>query len=178
MEMDKQQEAYMESLMEHIQNVQEAGNKIGVDKIQLAVHDQSKFTDAEFEPYARYFYDEQGLKKKIQTKTEQADFTRAWLNHLHNNEHHWQYWMIPNGFSHGDILEDTVLEMPSHFALEMIADWMGASKTYTGDWDMRDWLRVNAGHIILHAKTERFVRGELNKIGYGDILDEITFNIR
>ena len=174
--MDKQQSAYMESLMEHIQNVQEAGRKIGVDEIQLAVHDQSKFTDVEFGPYVKYFFDTNGLKKVSQTKQEQADFTQAWLYHLHKNEHHWQYWMIPNGFSNGKPMEDTVLEMPEHFALEMIADWMGASKTYTGDWDMRDWLKANATRITFHPKTLQYIKRELIKLGYGGVMKKVTFN--
>ena len=175
--MNRQQLAYAEILDKHIKNVQEAGSRIGANRVQLAIHDRSKFSDEEFEPYARYFFDDEGFKKVIRTKQEEVDFEKAWLYHLHRNEHHWQFWMIPNGFSNGAPMISTVLQMPEHFALEMLADWLGASKTYTGSWDMNKWLIENIPQITLHSKTAQLVRRGLANLGYGEMLKKVTFNI-
>lgn len=63
-------------------------------------HDESKFSDEEFEPYAQHFY---GDKKNS------FEFDQAWEHHYTNNEHHPEYW---NG-------ED----MPYIYILEMLCDW-------------------------------------------------------
>jgi hypothetical protein len=63
-------------------------------------HDESKFSEEEFEPYAQHFYG---------TKDNDFEFDKAWEHHWLNNEHHPEYW---NG-------ED----MPYIYILEMICDW-------------------------------------------------------
>lgn len=65
-------------------------------------------------------------------------------------------------------IENGVMEMPQHYALEMIADWMGASKTYTGSWDMSDWLAENMNKIRVHSKTAKYLREVLS--GLPDIV--------
>ena len=163
--------AYMTALLDHIMYVQEAGEQIGVDKAQLAIHDESKFSAEEFGPYANYFYNPDGSKKDDPTDEDRAKFTIAWLHHFHNNPHHWQSWMIPNSLSDSD-----VLKMPDNFALEMIADWMGASMSYQGTWDMAKWLSENIQHITLHQETAAYVRQELNKLGYADTAIQLFAN--
>lgn len=51
------------------------------------------------------------------------------------------------------------LEMPRKYAREMVADWMGASRGYTGSWDMEKWLDKNWPRISenLHPHTRVFV---------------------
>lgn len=58
--------------------------------------------------------------------------------------------------------------MPNWYAIEMIADWMGASMAYTGSWDMQEWLYKNMPSIFLHSQTAGFVRGILDHLGYAD----------
>ena len=67
------------------------------------------------------------------------------------------------------------MEMPQHFALEMIADWMGASYVYTGSWDMTDWLWKNIPKIILHSNTAEYVRQTLDMLGYADVVNGAEF---
>ena len=52
----------------------------------------------------------------------------------------------------------------------MIADWMGASRTYTGSWDMKDWLWSHIPKITVHSKTAESLRAELDHLGYSDIV--------
>lgn len=152
---------FYDTLILHISCVQEAGVKLGVFKEQLEEHDLSKFTLTEFSAYARHF----------QGGGAPDEFALAWLNHLHSNKHHWQYWMFPDGFSpKGSQVEAGVMPMPEHFALEMIADWIGASKAYTDSENMSDWLWKNISRISLHSTTAKFVRETLRDLGYDDVL--------
>lgn len=155
--------AYLESLQAHIRHVQEAAHKfgLGVPEAQLAVHDQSKFSVEEFPGYARHFHgggDPDG-------------FARAWLHHLHHNCHHWQSWIFPDGFNpSGSSVENGVVRMPTNYVSEMVADWLGASMAYTGDWDMMDWLWKNMPKIRLHSETARELRSLLDMLGYADVI--------
>lgn len=157
---------YLGSLITHIRYVQEAGEKIGVPTVQLQEHDQSKFTDQEFPFYAKHFYgggDPDG-------------FAGAWLHHMNFNPHHWQHWIFPDGYSpKGSHVEGGIVEMPEIYALEMIADWMGASKTYTGSWNMHNWLIDNAPRIKLHSNTIVFISNILMNLGYGDTLNALEW---
>ena len=68
-------------------------------------------------------------------------------------------------------MEGACVEMPFEYVLEMIADWMGASKSYTGSWDMSDWLCKNIPRITVHSKTAQAIREILdNPLGYADIV--------
>lgn len=151
---------YLFSLVDHIGYVHEAGRMIGVDPAQLDIHDQSKFSDEEFPWYASHFHGGGSPK----------GFAYAWLHHMNHNPHHWQYWIFPDGFTPKESnVENGVVRMPDKYALEMIADWMGASKTYTGSWDMAEWLDKNAPRIRLHSLTKRYVIGKLSELGYKEL---------
>jgi hypothetical protein len=63
-------------------------------------HDDSKFSEEEFEAYAQYFYG---------TKDNDLEFNEAWKHHWINNEHHPEFWL-------GE-------DMPYIYILEMICDW-------------------------------------------------------
>lgn len=160
---------YRESLELHIASVKEAGLMLGVDAYQLMAHDRTKWDADEFPYYAMKF----GGGDESQDKGLVADlFARAWLHHMQNNPHHWQHWIFPDGFTpkHSSI-ESGVLEMPSYYALEMVADWMGASKAYTGSFDMTNWLFENMPRIRLHSKTALFVTEVLSGLGYADMVE-------
>lgn len=50
-----------------------------------------------------------------------AAYDRAWLKHIHRNDHHWQYWMLQQDDGR------KVLLLPPAIAVdEMVADWLGA----------------------------------------------------
>lgn len=63
-------------------------------------HDESKFSEEEFEPYAKHFYG---------TKDNDFEFDEAWKHHWMNNEHHPEHWL-------GE-------DMPFIYILEMLCDW-------------------------------------------------------
>ena len=63
-------------------------------------HDDSKFSEEEFEPYAQKWF---GDGKKT------FEYEQAWKHHWINNEHHPEFWL-------GE-------DMPYIYILEMLCDW-------------------------------------------------------
>lgn len=156
-------EEYGRKLEEHIKNVQIACRMLGVPEEQTKIHDQSKYGEEEFKPYAKWFYSDE---------KNPSEFEKAWLHHIHHNPHHWQYWVVPTRYSlEGSTSRNGVLEMPGNYALEMVADWMGSNKTYKGSWDMTEWLEENMEHIIVHPNTAYFLREILYTLGYQFVWD-------
>lgn len=154
---DERYSEYAQRLIQHIAFVREAGRKLGLPDEQMEVHDQSKWEYCEFEPYARRFDSRDVVRLSAQTK---IDFMVALIHHYRHNPHHWQSWVI-SGYKD---TEPTVLEMPEKYALEMVADWMGASLTY--GQGLEDWLTENWLRIRLHPETRNYVRTVLWDNGY------------
>ena len=64
--------AYLAYVRDHIRLVREAGERLGVPEEQLALHDQSKFSQEEFVGYSLHFMG--GGSPDL--------FAEAWLHHL------------------------------------------------------------------------------------------------
>lgn len=130
-----------------------AGRKTKVSLWRLIIHDWSKFTPAEFGPYRdRFFGGRGGVEEKDNDST---DFLRAWLHHLHRNPHHWDHW----------VLRHEPLLMPAHFIREMVADWMGAGRALTGNWDITEWYEKTASKQVMHPLTRTYVETLMEKHG-------------
>ena len=91
----------------------------------IANHDQSKYSDEEFDPYRIKFYPT--LAEKISDDNEE-DFQAAWDHHKLINPHHPQYWY--------DYENKVAKEMPLEYILEMICDWGSFG-------DIKDWWNKN-----------------------------------
>jgi hypothetical protein len=120
-----------------------AGLRTGAPLWRLVIHDWSKLGLAEWGPYVRSFYGEQGRTEKVR-----ADFDRAWLHHQHRNPHHWQHWLLRE--DDGPI---KALPIPEKFVREMVADWMGAGRAITGKWEVGSWYAANRDKIVLAPET-------------------------
>lgn len=143
-----------------------AGLRTKAPILNLIVHDLSKFRRDEFFPYADYFYDKplQEKEKKDALEFFTVDsaapfgyhtkdrFNKAWLLHQRRNPHHWQFWLLLN-----DDGTTIPLPMPDELACEMVADWLGAGRTLTGEWGAKEWYLKNRDHIMLHPDTEFIV---------------------
>lgn len=147
---------YESRLLAHIEAVRVFGRMVGVPEIQLVRHDLSKWEPEEYVAYALQF---------CGNGAPDGEFDRAWLHHIHNNPHHWQHWIIPSS--------QKVLEMPDEYVLEMIADWMGASRVYSKSDDMSGWLKDNWPRIVLHPKSKEFATCILEYWGYKDIVRQV-----
>lgn len=144
------------SILRHKWYVFLAGLRVGVPVWALIVHDLSKFSRTEFGAYARKFE----LKGE---KAEKGDleFALAWLRHENSNAHHWGFWIARTGTHAG-----RALPMPERYIKEMVADWMGAGRTYTGSWGMSEWLNNNLESFTFYPETYREVRSVLIRAGY------------
>jgi hypothetical protein len=159
---------YLSYVIRHKWFVFQAGRRTKASLWRLFKHDWSKFLPSEWIAYTEYFY---GEKSRLQR--EETDdfryftqvqpyvdaFNQAWLLHQHRNDHHWQHWMLIN-----DDGSTQCLPMPLHVAREMIADWMGAKRAITGQWECAGWYAKNRDKIQLHPDTRAFVEAELETL--------------
>lgn len=118
--MEDYQEEYKKYIIEHKERVKQfadllkenlpeifEGLDISTFDDVIAEHDESKFSDEEFEPYAQKFYGKQDINGKPLDYV--PGFDEAWKHHWLNNEHHPEHWLGEN--------------MPYIYILEMLCDW-------------------------------------------------------
>ena len=150
----------MESLKPHLQYLSYvsrhkwfvfmAGLHLKVPMWQLIIHDWSKFTRAEWTPYANRFF--RGRVGVLDKAADDDAFRDAWYHHWTHNPHHWEHWVF---------VDDTAEMMPERYAREMVADWLGAGRAQTGEWRAIDWYRKNHQKMNLHPQTREFVEALL-----------------
>lgn len=119
---------------------------------QINAHDLSKYTEEEYDPYDNYFYGNKTEKVK-------REFDYAWLNHIHQNPHHWQHWVLIN-----DEDGTKALEMPENYVVEMVSDWWAFSHKSGNLYEIFDWYKKNKNRQILHENTRKLVEEILDKI--------------
>lgn len=142
---------YLKYILRHKWFVFVASLKIGSPIWLAIIHDMSKFYPSEWFPYAETFYKRDGSKQYNET----IDFNYAWNHHQKRNKHHWQYWLLE--FDRG---ETKALKIPRKYLLEMIADWMGAGRAITGEWEVVEWYQKNKKNMTINEETKI----EINKI--------------
>ena len=164
-------EQYNNYLTEHINNVQKGlewlvSNEIipqftdhGIPTSTIDMtHDRSKYTVEEYEAYDDYFYGKEG-KDEDDVAIIDSCFDYAWLHHIHNNPHHWQYWLLFE--DEGNI---KALEMPRIYVYEMIADWWAFSWRSGNLREIFDWYEAHKRKMRLHEKTRELVEDILKKL--------------
>lgn len=147
---------YLKYLLKHKYYVMLECFKIGLYKKGL-LHDNSKFRLDEFIPYAKFFYNADGSnKQRIEksgyykpTETGDPKFDYAWFLHQKRQNHHWQFWCIPQ--------EDRTLklvEIPEDIVQEMVCDWKGAGRVCNSN-GVIEWYRANSNKLQLHPNSRR-----------------------
>ena len=131
------------------------------------VHDLSKLRPSEFFPYANHFAggikqgrDKTGYYKPTDTGDPAFDF--AWLLHQKRNDHHWQWWVLPE-----DDGGEVVVEMSPDAVKEMLCDWRGAGRAQ-GTPDTQKWYRTNKSKMRLGPITRAWIEHEL----FGHTIDD------
>lgn len=155
--MSKQYDDY---LKQHIANVSKGYNWLrtnlshlligGIPDIdrQISEHDRSKYIPDEYDAYDAYFYG------KEKTSEVEKNFQLAWLQHIHRNPHHWQYWVL----IHDDPDEgETIMEMPYNYIIEMICDWWAFSWNKGDLSEIFSWYEEHAAYIKLAPGTRAIV---------------------
>ena len=87
------------------------------------------------------------------------DFNYAWLQHIHRNPHHWQYWVLIND---DPDLGEIILDMPDVYIIEMICDWWSFSWSKGDLTEIFKWYEERKEYIKLSEKTRRVVENILN----------------
>ena len=116
-------------------------------------HDMSKFSPTEFWESVRYY---QGNRSPIDACKEDKGYSKAWLHHKGRNRHHYEYWV--DNFDNGG----QPLQMPYKDAVEMLCDYLGASRAYLGkDFSYQKeyewWLKKSAKPLAMHPQTKQFI---------------------
>jgi hypothetical protein len=136
------------------------------------VHDWSKCLPSEWRPYAENFY---GSRKSVEALDAIGEFgcaelapfgyfvgdrfQVAWNHHQKRNPHHWQYWLITM-----DSGETFPLPMPDRYRREMLADWIGAGRAITGQYETAAWYHKNREKMRLHSETRHWIEAELGEV--------------
>lgn len=108
---------------------------------QLNQHDDSKYSDVEYNAYNDYFYG------KERTPEIELNFNMAWNHHQKCNPHHWQYWTLIK--DSGKIMP---LPMPFNYIVEMLCDWHSFSRKNLQSTAYK-WYIENKNNMMLHKDT-------------------------
>lgn len=142
---------YFKYVVKHKYYVYQAGRVTGAPLWRLIIHDWSKFTPAEWFPYVERFYGSGAGNKDTSNKEIDAqEFRYAFLHHVHRNPHHWEYWVLKQA-----------QPMPEHFIREMVADWYGAGKAQSGQWEAISWYEKMHDKLNLYPETRARVESYL-----------------
>lgn len=139
-------------LKENIPSVIEKADEDVLEEI-IRTHDKSKNTDEEYVPYANYFYG------KSKSKKVKEDFDYAWLHHIHNNPHHWQYWVLVN-----DDDGTKALDMPYEQILAMVCDHWAFSWSKDNLYEIFDWYDKHTKKIVFSDYTKKTYENILSLI--------------
>lgn len=138
------QEEYKEYIIGHkervkqfadwlVENLPELFDEFGTETFYELIdeHDDSKFSEEEFEAYALKFYGPQDINGKPLEFV--PGYDEAWRHHWMHNEHHPEFWL-------GE-------DMPLIYILEMLCDW-GSFSIDKGD------LTELSKYYYEHAKND------------------------
>jgi hypothetical protein len=128
-ELDKKKKEYLDYINNHITNVKKVWDNVRIFLVEAQVtpeiidivdrnipfHDFSKFLSSEFEGYRQFFYPTSEEIRSVDV------FNRAWNHHCKHNQHHWEYWIIP------EKERNLIFDMPQEMILEMLCDWTAMS---------------------------------------------------
>lgn len=161
----EQQQVYMDYLENHIRKVQEAykkyflplleeGSPLFTKAINKALytrkdlyyairdlkdaiehHDDSKYTDYEFEPYRQHWDPTEEEKAADQDTKDEIEerYQEAWVHHYTHNDHHPMYWY--------DSTTNEIKDMSLSAIVHMICDWESFS---TDDESTANWWNGKA----------------------------------
>lgn len=162
--------AYDEYLAEHIGNVNKGLHwmldNLGLSQeeksaIETAMvsfnHDESKYSTEEYDAYDKYFYGGNRSYKVVQ------DFNYAWLHHIHQNPHHWQYWVLLEDDPEAGLPYKT-LPIPLPYIFEMIADWWSFSWKSGNLFEIFNWYAEHREKQYINLNSRMILERILEKI--------------
>jgi hypothetical protein len=116
-------------------------------------HDLSKFSPTEFFESVKYYT---GTRSPIDACKEDRGYSKAWLHHKGRNKHHYEYWQ--DNFDNGG----QPLIMPYKESLEMLCDYLGAGRAYSGkdftfEGELKWWRAKTSKSIAMHWLNQCFI---------------------
>lgn len=118
-------------------------------------HDASKSSMEEYDAYDHYFYGNNRSHAVVH------EFKLAWLHHIHNNPHHWQYWILVNDDPN---LGMEILDIPENYIIEMVCDWWSFGWKNEDLMSLFSWYAEHEPYMKLSIRTKQKVEGLLDKI--------------
>lgn len=120
-----------------------------------AAHDKSKSDPEEYKAYDDYFY---GNDQSYAVKQE---FNKAWLHHIHNNPHHWQYYILVNDDPNE---AEVLIDMPYNYIIEMFCDWWSFGFKTNNMTSVFEWYNQHKSWMKLSDNTRTIVEDILRRI--------------
>jgi hypothetical protein len=128
------------------------GRELKVSIWQLIIHDWTKLAPLEFIAYANWFH-RTSTPYSVEETTLLNNFNYAWLNHIHRNKHHWNWWIYAS-----DQEGVRVIRMEEKYLREMIADWKSVGMCLKGDPEnAKSWYLERKDTMSLHPQTRNRV---------------------
>ncbi|WQJ53322.1 MAG: hypothetical protein [Wendovervirus sonii] len=158
----KEDKQYQEYLTNHIANVQKGFQWLidkhivkddnGTLRKQIEQHDQSKYSEDEWNAYRDYFY----------ANGDETAFNKAWLHHIHNNPHHWQHWVLINDDGKMENASKTIcIQIPKNYIVEMVCDWWAFSWGKNNLTEISNWYNKNKDNMLLHEQSRKNIESLL-----------------
>jgi hypothetical protein len=148
-------------------------------------HDESKYTEEEFEPYRRHFYPTKLEKEEdedSQTKAEQL-YEAAWEHHYRNNDHHPEYWkyirLIQTEDGNYDLQtvnepSEVGVPMPLVCVMHMFCDWF-AMDTFHNSTNHAAWYKSESSkeeRTCLNPETKELIKDMFTML-YGEDVSSV-----
>ena len=130
-----------------------ANTGVAVPLLRLVKHDLSKLSKPEFMPYAIHF---SGPRHGPD-----IGFDEAWKHHYQHNDHHPEHFKRSSG--EFDL-------MPDEAVVEMVVDWMAATRAYEGAWPCCGghwrWVEHSWDKLGLHPVNKALAGAIVCALGY------------
>jgi len=126
--------------------------KKDISRIDIDIHDSSKFNSPEYEPYIfitwNYYCTRNGIDFDFTDEMKEKG-NEATIHHITTSRHHPEYWDVAFTVSmfnteNRDAVADKIVdatEMPYKHILEMMADWFAVSEER--ETNPYDWAEMN-----------------------------------
>lgn len=106
-----------------------------------------------------------------------SKFLHTWIHHQNHNKHHWEYWIPRTVHFQTDpsMKAGGPVPIPERYVRELLGDWMGANRAYSGSWNIEEWLTKNVNKVKLHENTLDYLKTVLTTM-FGPAWVDGVFN--
>ena len=143
-------------MLDNLPLTQEEKSAIETAMVEFS-HDDSKYSTEEYQAYDQFFYG--GNRSYAVCEA----FNYAWLHHIHNNPHHWQYWVLLEDDPESGV-PFKALQIPLPYIFEMVADWWTFSWKNNNLFEIFNWYADHRYKQLIHPESRMILENVLKKI--------------